>query len=124
MRGQVSLAVDWAQRAMALNPNYPGWFHMTFYYDNFLRGEYEEALTRALKINMPRYLGTYLYLAAAYGQLGRIEEARTALANLAEVKPPEEAVALFRRRWKYGPLREAMFDGLRKAGLEIPEEAE
>jgi adenylate cyclase len=119
--GQVERGVELARRAIDLNPNHPGYFHVPLFYAHYLKGEFNEALERAVKIDMPQFWWTHVLLAAAYGSLGRRDEARAALDNLLAMKPAGKAIALLRLRWLYEPLRTAMFDGLRKAGLDVPE---
>jgi len=62
----------------------------------------------------PGYTLNYRYLAAALGQLGRIEEACVALAAIS----PHEFDVYVRTRppWKRPEDHEHMLDGLRKAG--------
>ena len=63
-------------------------------------------------------------LAVAYGQLGREEEARAAVTRLLELYPGFAAKARNDlRKWYYSEdLVEHFIDGLRKAGLDIPNE--
>jgi hypothetical protein len=66
-------------------------------------------------------------LVSALAHLGRHEEAKIALARLLEVKPDFSVNAVLSA---FSPLNPAaprlhfrkMFDGLRKAGLDIPDE--
>ena len=37
------------------------------------------------------------------------------------MKPADKVIDLLRLRWRHEPLRKALFDALRKAGLEVPE---
>ena len=65
-------------------------------------------------------------IAAAYGQLGELEAARTALLQLLAMKPDFAATAREELEKWFGPgeLVEHFLDGLRKAGLEIAVESE
>jgi TolB-like protein len=110
------------ERARTLNPNHPGWYWFAPFWDAYRRGEYRGALEIALKINMPGDFYVPAVIAAAYGQLGEPEGARTALLELLALKP--DAAATVRgdlEKW-FGPgeFVEHFLDGLRKAGLEIP----
>jgi adenylate cyclase len=61
--------------------------------------------------------GTYRWLAAALGQLGRTEEAQTALRKALEVSPPSfEFYARRRPPWHRPEDHQHMLEGLRKAG--------
>jgi adenylate cyclase len=74
-----------------------------------------EAAQRTLARH-PDQNATYRWLAAALGQLGRIEEARAALQKVLELAP--RSLEFFRHRPPaYRPKdHERMLDGLRKAG--------
>jgi hypothetical protein len=63
-----------------------------------------------------------VYLAAVYGQLGEQERARAALRELHALLPNFAAMAREEfGKWLDAELTEHLLDGLRKAGLEIPE---
>jgi tetratricopeptide (TPR) repeat protein len=109
------------KRAMALNPNHPGWYRFALFNDAYRRHDYRGAVEVALRFNMPTYFYTHAVLAAAYGQLGEQTAARRALAELLAQKPEFGTVA--RRelgKWYVDPqLLDEMLDGLRKAGLDF-----
>ena len=66
------------RKATALDPFHPTWFHFPIADYHFHRGEYEEALTAARKINIPGYFWPQIYLAGIYAELDRQNEARSA----------------------------------------------
>lgn len=72
---------------------------------------------------MPSYFFTHVALAAAYGQLGELENARTALRELLAQKPKfaSEAREAIVNWIGPGELLEGLLDGLRKAGLGMGE---
>jgi adenylate cyclase len=75
-----------------------------------------EASRRALARN-PAVFGTYRWLAAALGQLGRTEEAQAALQKVLELAPRQlEFHTRQRPPWHRPEDYEHMLDGLRKAG--------
>jgi TolB-like protein len=77
-------------------------------------GEFEEVIAwslRSLAAN-PDWLATYWVLAAAYGQLGRVEEGREAVERLL-IKAPGMRLSHLRHIGE----REAVIEGLRKVGL-------
>jgi TolB-like protein/class 3 adenylate cyclase/Tfp pilus assembly protein PilF len=84
-----------------------------------------EALRQGIALNHDFSL-SHLYLAAAHGLQGRIEEARAALAAYLRTGAPNTSIALVRTRGAmsahplYLAQRERLYEGLRKAGL--PEE--
>ena len=109
------------ERARQLNPNHPGWYWFAAFWDAYRKQDYRGALEVALKINMPGDFYVPAVIAAAYGQLGELDAARTALRQLLAMKPDFAATAReeFEKWFGPGELVEHFLDGLRKAGLEI-----
>ena len=107
------------EKAIALNPDYPTWYHFPLFVSYYRQGSYEKALTEAKKMNLPGLLVTHLNLAAAYGQLGREKEARAAIAKVLEMDPdyPEKTHSEFDKWNNPDDYIKKMMDGLRKAGL-------
>ena len=111
------------ERAMELNPNHPGWYRFVFFNDALRREKYQEALEAALKFNMPTYFFTHAALATAYGHLGDFAAARNALRELLAQKPDFHLeVREELGKWLDPVLLERNLEGLRRAGLEIPDE--
>ena len=61
-------------------------------------------------------------LAAAYGELGELDKARSAIAQIRALKPGfvDDPRAEFKARKMPDELVEALMNGLRKGGLEVP----
>jgi TolB-like protein/class 3 adenylate cyclase/cytochrome c-type biogenesis protein CcmH/NrfG len=83
-----------------------------------------ETLRKALALS-PNHSSSHLWVTAAYGMRGRIEEARAALAAYFRTGTPSNTIALVRARViSTHPAvvgqRERLYEGLRKAGM--PEE--
>jgi TolB-like protein/Tfp pilus assembly protein PilF len=122
-------AGDWergcglAEQAMQLNPHHPGWYRFAAFNAAYSRRDFDGALGVALKFNMPSYFYTHYALAAAYGQLGELEAARRALEELLAQRPDFADVAReeLARWYGHGDVLELALDGLRKAGLSIPD---
>src|SRR5687768_352881 len=114
------------ERARQLNPNHPGWYWFAAFWDAYRKRDYRGALDVALKINMPGDFYVPAVIAAAHGQLGEREAARTALLQLLAIKPDFAATARADIEKWFGEneLVEHFLDGLRKAGLEIPPKEE
>ncbi|HLW88718.1 MAG TPA: protein kinase [Terriglobales bacterium] len=109
--------------ALQLNPNHPGWFWFPLFFNAYRKRDYHGALSYALKINLPGYHGTHMALAAAYGQLAQHEEAAKAVQELLKLRPDAARIARPSLGISLAPeLVEQLIDGLRKAGLEIPDD--
>ena len=74
-------------------------------------------------MNEPGWIFYYLWLAMNYGQMGRNTEAGESVEKLLELYPDYGTHARTElRKWYWEEeLVEHMIDGLRKAGLDIPE---
>ena len=120
--GSAERGMQLVERAKQLNPNHPGWYWFADFYHAYSRGEYRDALSFALKAKLRGNPLAPMFLAAAYGQLGDVEGGAMAAAELVKFRP--ELPALMRKQvakvWnaEYG---DRFLEGLRKAGLEIPE---
>jgi adenylate cyclase len=120
--GKWERGIALARKAMALTPNYPKWCHFPIVVHLYLKGQYEQSLAETLKIEMPDFHWTQAWLAMNYGQLGRKEEARAAVARLLKLYPDFGANARREHR-KYNGTEEDIeryVEGYRKAGLDIP----
>jgi serine/threonine protein kinase/tetratricopeptide (TPR) repeat protein len=109
-------------KSIELNPNHPGWYWFAPFVNEYRKKDYRAALGLALKIDMPGFRFGVLSLAAAYGQLGETESARSAVNELLALQPDYASIA----RSELGKLfdsdlAEHLVGGLRKAGLEIAE---
>jgi TolB-like protein/cytochrome c-type biogenesis protein CcmH/NrfG len=112
--------IDLVRRAMTLDPFHPTWLHLPFAAYHFQRGEFEDALAAARKVNLPGFFGTQAYLAAIYAELGRQHEARSAVEELLKLYPglTTETVIELMRKWNLADdrIRHGVA-ALRKAGL-------
>ncbi|MCC7181092.1 MAG: protein kinase [Acidobacteria bacterium] len=106
-------------RAMTLNPAHPGWYHFAPFNRHFARGEYDEALKAARRVNMPEFMWMHFAVAAAAGQLGLGSEAKKAAEAMVALAPSfadEASLREFVTRW-YWPtdLIECLLDGVARA---------
>ena len=122
LAGDYEGAVAQAHEAISLSPRDP---FLAFWYNSrsaaaFAAERYEEAIDWSKKTaeENPRFPGAYRLLASAYGQLGRLEEAKVALERLLGLVPGI-TVATTREQvpWKNPGDRDRYLVGLRKAGL-------
>ena len=115
--GRPEEGIENARSAMRLNPRYPDWYLWALGVASYDARRYEEAVTALENRNNPN-LKSNLYLAAAYAQLGRQNEAQATVKKILE-DIPESSI----ERWgKAQPYQNEAalnhyIDGLRKAGL-------
>ncbi len=120
--GDFEQGVPMLQRAVELDPNPPAWLGMGFYLEQYERGRYDEALGTAKRITLGDDFRTSLFLVAAYGQLGRADEAAPWLEELrGTVRVPltELRTELIDRHTISPAITDHLLEGLAKAGLEI-----
>ena len=126
----IAYSGDWergcalADRAMQLNPNHPGWYWFPRAFNAYRQRDYQGALEIVLKANLPGFWRTQLLLAAAHGQLGNRVAAGNAVQELLKIRPnfrdlPRDEL----KKWHDEELKEHVLEGLRKAGLEVAEDA-
>jgi TolB-like protein/tetratricopeptide (TPR) repeat protein len=110
------------RRAMELNANHAGWMHFAPLWEHFHKGEYEQALERANRVDVPGLFWPYLVMASACGHLGRSAEAAAAVRDLLALDPEFAAHARSNvGTWHFASgLMDPILEGLRKAGLSIP----
>jgi adenylate cyclase len=119
--GRLDRAVEALETASRLGPNLAS-SAMNLGTTYYLQGRHEEAV-RVLEGGLSRdpdpLMRSYSYvaLAAAYGQLGRAEDAARAKAALAKLQPFFK-VDSFLGQFKTAADRSYLAEGLRKAGLE------
>ncbi|HMD50766.1 MAG TPA: hypothetical protein VKG79_16760, partial [Bryobacteraceae bacterium] len=121
--GEWDRGCQMVESAMQLNPNCPGYFYFARCCNAYRQGKYADVLEAAARINMPNYFHIPALRAASLGQLGQREEARKAVQDLLALRPDFAAAARQEyAKWYDSELIEQIIDGLRKAGLEIPED--
>jgi adenylate cyclase len=112
------------EQAKALDPYFPVWYHNGAFHDHYRKGEYAAALDFALKANISTFAQSQSHVVAAYGQLGRPEEAKPYVKRIREIDPSFEVKAreLWHLRFQFQPeYLEHLLEGLRKGGLKVPE---
>jgi adenylate cyclase len=113
-------------RALALDPYPPGWYFFPRFIYYYKIGDYQQALAQAQKINLPTFYWNHVALACAYAQLGRKAEAEAAArAVLATYPDFPNKVRAELRKYNHNPeVIEQVVDGLRKAGMTVPDAAQ
>ncbi len=109
------------RKAIAMNPDYPGWYRFPFVLYHYERGEYAKALSQVRKINMPEFYWSHMTAAMTLGQMGRERDASESVGKLLRLKPDfGQQVYATLRIWNLPqPLIDRIEEGLRKAGLAI-----
>jgi adenylate cyclase len=118
--GRPEEGIKVVERAMRLNPRFPLGYLMNLGFAYRVAGRYEEAIATAKQMlaRQPNFPPAYFMLAFSYAQLDRLEEARSAGAELQRLNP-----SFSLERWKQiAPFKDpALVDrdlaALRKAGL-------
>jgi adenylate cyclase len=115
--GRAEEGVEWARKAMQLNPYHPNWYWTTLAYVLHTAGRYAEALDAYSRIGeRPSFY--HAYVAACHAELGRMEEARAHAALALDAKPDFSIAAWGKRlALKNEAVLQSFLDGLRKAGL-------
>jgi tetratricopeptide (TPR) repeat protein len=118
--GRFSEALDWLQKAVRLNPLHPAWYLFGIGEAHYGARQYEQTIPplQAAINRFPAFITPRRHLAAAYAQMGRLDEAKTEIAEMRRLDP-SVSLSLYRERIRYSRVEdlEHYLDGLRKAGL-------
>jgi tetratricopeptide (TPR) repeat protein len=107
------LTVGVERRLTAILSSCPGHTH-------FEKGEYEEALAAARKLDMPDFYWTQILLTAIYAELDQQSEARSAMEELLRLYPDFSVEVLIEEMQKNNRTDDTVrhwVAALRKAGL-------
>lgn len=109
------------EKAIELNPFFPGWYQVVPFLHFYRQRMYPEALHRAQVFNMPQLFWDPALRLAALGKMGLIDDARPVIAELLRLKPdfPIRGRHLCGFFVKESDLVDEFFDGLNRAGLGI-----
>lgn len=121
--GDWARGLQLAERAMALNPNHPGWYRFGAVFDAFRQGDFEIALDLAQRVNLPLYFPDAYVRAVAHAYLGQDREARQAAQEFLALWPHAD-LSTFRAdigKWFYAQpgLVDLVVQGLQMAGLDF-----
>jgi TolB-like protein len=113
--GRPEEGIDWIREAMRLNPYHPEWYWVDLGIVFYMARRYEDAIEAYRHRSKPGHW-VLSRLAACYAQMGCMEEAAAAAAQVLQLKPDFSIAKLRRAGW--GPLEsEHVRAGMRKAGL-------
>ena len=126
-KGDYDRGATLMERAMALNPAHPGWYHFVLFNRHFARGDFPDALRAARRVNIPGFMWMHLAIAGAAGQLGLAVEGKaavTAMETLAPSLADEANLRELLNRWYWDEsVVEGMVDGVRRSKLGIADPA-
>jgi adenylate cyclase len=115
--GRADEGIELIEKAQRLNPAAPRWYAWNLGIALYLARRYDDAVA-ALRKARPLGDVAYRWLAAAYGQLGREEDARAAVAEYLKLTPDFTIARHLEMMPFQNPAdREHYAEGLRKAGL-------
>ena len=100
--------------------------HIPLFLDHYQKERYEDALKSVHKFEgAQRVWVIHACLAASYGQLKNTEKASAEIAQLLALRPEfhKDAAGYLQRFFGSSEGVDALLDGLRKAGLDIPNES-
>ena len=119
--GESERGIAFADKAIALAPVHPGWFHCAAVLDHFGKHDYAAALAEAKKIRMSEFYVTHMFTAMSAGLLGEKQLAREAADQLVECLP--EFTEIFRALMASWNFKEDFIrhiaEGLQEAGIDI-----
>ena len=116
--GRKNEAIYWLESALRLNPHLSLGAFMLLGQGYYLSDRYQDAITILQKglAKNPDYVGHHIMLAAAYAQVGNIEEARRSAASVLRLDPFFELQA-YGTVFRNSEDRVKIVKGLKKAGL-------
>jgi tetratricopeptide (TPR) repeat protein len=120
--GKADEAVNFCERAMRLNPFCPGYYLWNLATANYCARKYEDALVpmKEYVSRYPKFIRPRRVLAAAYAQLGRIDEAQNETKIILAAEPNTSLKRIGENDtlvWKKLSDREHFIEGLRLAGF-------
>ncbi|MCC2665542.1 MAG: hypothetical protein K0S35_3464 [Geminicoccaceae bacterium] len=117
LAGRADDGIPLIEQAMRLNPYHPDFYYAVLSDAYFVAHRYQDMVATLEKASQP-YSALYRRLVVGYAQLGRMEEARAALAKYRELEP-QGSIELTANAlpFKRQDDLKRFLDGLRKAGL-------
>ncbi|MCG7625186.1 winged helix-turn-helix domain-containing tetratricopeptide repeat protein [Epibacterium sp. Ofav1-8] len=118
--GEESRAIALLDRAIALSPNHPGWYHFAHCWRMARAHDFESALIEISRFPTPGFFWFHAHLAWFYVELGDMEQARLEITIMRDIYPDFETQAYSELDLPcYAELRDRAIAAWRQAGLEI-----
>jgi tetratricopeptide (TPR) repeat protein len=118
--GNPERALEMLEKAFSLDTFAPPLWEYYAGISHLLLRQYDEALTRFNQAveRIPKFINTYVFMACAYVELDRLDDARGAIKTVLEITPQYSLKEVARIwPWRIDEVRNRFLDGLRKAGL-------
>ena len=111
--------IELMEKAMRLNPRYPGGYLFQSGSSYYYLGRYDEALAllKRAVTHWPNHLPTHAYLAAIYTELGKETSAQAEVAEILRITPNYSLEQEARYPYKDPTYGERVRNHLRKAGI-------
>ena len=117
--GRFQEAAERYKKAMRLNPHHPSWWYWNLAWAQYYLGEYEAALASMKRLE-PLPINASRMMAVIYVRLGKIEAAKTVIANYLDSKPGQtvdHARTMLSGKFIDPDHLDQYLEDLRKAGL-------
>ena len=115
--GQPERAMELAEKALRLNPNYPYWYNQGLRYVYYFARQFNKSLHYARLVTDP-FAADHAYLAAAGAMAGDMATAKAAAADVARVDPEWTVERYLSDAGGYPDDAASLFvEGARKAGV-------
>ncbi len=123
----LALSGKWEQgselirKAMRRNPYYPDYVHYALWANWIRQKDYKQAYQETMHLRSPGVFWEPLVKASTLGNMGRLEEGKSCVADLLALKPdfPSRGRTLIGRFIKFKNIAEPTVTGLKKCGLEL-----
>lgn len=119
--GNFDKAIPLLDKAIALSPIHPGWYHYAHAWRFALGDFWQAALLEIEKVPMPGFPWYYAHQAWFHAELGNMNAAEEAKKTLLKILPNFEGEVQHEMVFHYftGPLVRKAFEGWQKAGLRV-----
>lgn len=118
--GEEARAIALLDRAIALSPNHPGWYHFAHCWRMARVGDVESALLEISRFPTPGFFWFHAHLAWFHAELGNLDQARSEVAIMRDLYPDFETQAHAELDLPcYAELRDRAIAAWRQAGIEI-----
>ena len=121
MIGKWDDGLEMLNTALRLNPHIPCWYHCAPFIVHYIHNEFEKAMDEAMKVTTPNFMWGNILRAAAYAQLGDMENACKETKKLIEIAPefPEQGYDYLLTMFFEKSSADTVAQGLKTTGLKM-----